>query len=76
MSRRRARPTLDELGELYSVADTGRKAGGVSVWTVRRWLSKGVPVNGQLVKLEKTKIGGRTMVTAASLARFIHECNP
>ncbi len=53
------------MQELYSVPEAAKRLGGVSIFTVRTWLSTG--------KLRKTKIGGRTMVSEAELLRFIRQ---
>ena len=50
----------------YSVTEAARALGGVSPWTVRAWLSRG--------RLERTKIGGRTMVSEGALQKFIQNC--
>lgn len=55
------------MDRLYSVSDAGKLLGGVSVWTVRAWLSQG--------RLRRTKVGGRTMVTESELERFIRDGN-
>lgn len=44
---------------LYSVEDAAKKLGGVSKFTIYAWLSRGM--------LERTKVGGRTMVRESSL---------
>lgn len=52
-----------DLDALYSVEEAARRLGGVSKWTVHAWLSHG--------KLQRTKIGGRTMIRESELERFI-----
>jgi excisionase family DNA binding protein len=54
------------LEELFSVRETARKLGGVSLWTVRAWISQG--------RLEKTKVGSRTMITARAIGDFLNDC--
>jgi hypothetical protein len=54
------------LEELFSIAEAARKLGGVSPWSVRTWLSQG--------RLERTKVGGRTMVGAGTIRAFLDEC--
>ncbi|MGD0521155.1 MAG: helix-turn-helix domain-containing protein [Terracidiphilus sp.] len=56
------------LSELRSVEETARRLGGVSVWTVYSWLSKG--------RLRKTKVGSRVMIAESDLQAFIAHCNP
>ncbi len=50
---------------LHSVESAARFLGGISVWTVRAWLSQG--------RIKRTKIGRRTMVRESELMRFIEE---
>jgi hypothetical protein len=49
--------------------DIKRGAGALNVSeaTLRSWLSQG--------KLQRTKIGARTMIAESELARFVAECN-
>ena len=47
----------------FSVHDAARMLGGVSIWTVRAWLSQG--------RLQRTKIGRRTMVSETALENFV-----
>jgi excisionase family DNA binding protein len=54
------------IERLLSVEEAAKALGGVSVWTIRAWLSKGV--------LRRTKVGGRTMITESELNRFLLEC--
>ena len=56
------------IDKLFSVAQVAELLGGVSPWTVRAWLSKGV--------LRRTKVGGRTMVSESEITRFLAESNP
>jgi excisionase family DNA binding protein len=44
---------------LYSVEGAAKKLGGVSKFTIYAWLSRGT--------LERTKVGGRTMIRESSL---------
>jgi excisionase family DNA binding protein len=50
---------------LLSVADAAKKLGGISKWTLHAWLSQG--------KLQRTKVGGRTMIRESELAKVIQE---
>jgi len=50
---------------LHSVPSAAKFLGGISVWTVRSWLSQG--------KLRRTKIGARTMIRQSELERFLAE---
>lgn len=47
------------MGRLHSVGSAAEFLGGMSPWTIRRWLSDG--------KLTRVKVGGRTMVLEAEL---------
>jgi excisionase family DNA binding protein len=50
---------------LYSVEDAARRLGGISKWTLHAWLSQG--------KLQRTKVGGRTMIRESELAKVIED---
>jgi len=54
-----------ELDKLYSVSDAAKLLGGISKWTVHAWLSRG--------KLQRTKVGGRTMIRESELAKVIED---
>jgi excisionase family DNA binding protein len=51
--------------ELLSVAEAARRLGGISKWTIHAWFSAG--------KLQRTKVGGRTMIRESELARVIQD---
>ena len=51
------------VDKLYDVAGAAEKLGGISISTVRAWLTRG--------RLARTKIGRRTMVSERELERFI-----
>jgi excisionase family DNA binding protein len=53
------------LEALYSVQAAAKKLGGVSKFTIYAWLSRGL--------LEKTKVGGRTMIRESSLLKLVEE---
>ena len=53
------------LDELLSVSEAARRLGGVSKWTVHAWLSQG--------KLQRTKVGRRTMIRESELAKVIED---
>jgi excisionase family DNA binding protein len=50
---------------LLSVSEAAKRLGGISKWTVHAWLSQG--------KLQRTKVGGRTMIRASELQKVIEE---
>ncbi|MBZ5722963.1 MAG: helix-turn-helix domain-containing protein [Acidobacteriia bacterium] len=50
---------------LVSVEEAARRLGGISKWTIHAWLSQG--------KLQRTKVGGRTMIRESELQRVIHD---
>jgi len=50
---------------LLSVEEAARKLGGISKWTVHAWLSQG--------RLQRTKVGGRTMIRESELAKVIED---
>jgi excisionase family DNA binding protein len=50
---------------LLSVSEAAKRLGGISKWTVHAWLSQG--------KLQRTKVGGRTMIRESELARVIRD---
>jgi excisionase family DNA binding protein len=49
--------------QLMSVTEAAKRLGGVSKWTVHAWLSQG--------KLQRTKVGGRTMIRESELDKVI-----
>ena len=53
------------MDELLSVQEVARRLGGISVWTVRAWLSQG--------RLMRTKVGGRTMVRESELQKIMED---
>jgi hypothetical protein len=54
-----------EAEKLYSVPDAAKFLGGISPWTIHAWLSKG--------KLQRTKIGSRTMVRESELLKIVKD---
>ena len=50
---------------LLSVTEAAKRLGGISKWTVHSWLSKG--------KLQRTKVGGRTMIRESELAKVVED---
>lgn len=50
---------------LFSVEEAAKRLGGISKWTVHAWLSQG--------KLQRTKVGGRTMIRESELQKVIQE---
>lgn len=53
------------MDALLSVAEAAKRLGGISKWTVHSWLSKG--------RLQRTKVGGRTMIRESELAKIIED---
>jgi len=51
--------------QLVSVAEAARRLGGLSKWTIHAWLSQG--------KLQRTKVGGRTMIRESELEKVIQD---
>jgi excisionase family DNA binding protein len=54
-----------DLDKLYSVPEAARFLGGISKWTVHAWLSQG--------RMQRTKVGGRTMIRESELKKVIEE---
>lgn len=50
---------------LLSVEEAARQLGGISKWTLHAWLSQG--------RLQRTKVGGRTMIRESELAKVIED---
>jgi excisionase family DNA binding protein len=50
---------------LLSVEQAAKRLGGISKWTVHAWLSQG--------KLQRTKVGGRTMIRESELLKVIND---
>jgi len=53
------------MDQLVSVTEAARRLGGISKWTVHAWLSQG--------RLQRTKVGGRTMIRESELAKVIQD---
>jgi len=53
------------VDNLISVEEAAKRLGGISKWTVHAWLSQG--------KLQRTKVGGRTMIRESELQRVIDD---
>ena len=56
---------VKNLDALISVNEAARRLGGISKWTVHAWLSQG--------KLQRTKVGGRTMIRESELQKVIQD---
>jgi excisionase family DNA binding protein len=50
---------------LLSIEEVARRLGGISKWTVHAWLSQG--------RLQRTKVGGRTMIRESELQKVIQD---
>jgi excisionase family DNA binding protein len=50
---------------LLSVTEAAKRLGGISKWTVHAWLSQG--------KLQRTKVGGRTMIRESELQKVVED---
>ena len=50
---------------LLSVEEAARRLGGLSKYTIHAWLAKG--------KLQRTKVGSRTMIRESELQRVIED---
>ena len=50
---------------LLSVHEAAKRLGGISKWTVYAWLSQG--------RLNRTKVGGRTMIRESELHKVIRD---
>jgi hypothetical protein len=61
------------MERLVSIEEAAKLLGGISTWTVHGWCSKGHPTYG---RLQRTKVGNRTMLRESELERFIAVCNP
>ena len=55
----------NSMETLLSVDEAARRLGGISKWTVHAWLSQG--------RLQRTKVGGRTMIRESELAKVIED---
>ena len=53
------------MENLLSVEEAARRLGGISKYTVHAWLSQG--------KMQRTKVGGRTMIRESELQKVIAE---
>jgi excisionase family DNA binding protein len=57
--------SISQMERLLSVSEVAQALGGISKWTVHAWLSQG--------KLQRTKVGGRTMIRESELAKVIQD---
>jgi excisionase family DNA binding protein len=53
------------MEQLFSVEEAAQRLGGLSKWTIHAWLSQG--------RLQRTKVGGRTMIRESELAKVIQD---
>ena len=53
------------MDALLSVEQVAAQLGGLSKWTIYAWLSQG--------KLQRTKVGGRTMIRESELQKVIKD---
>lgn len=53
------------MEQLFSVEEAAKRLGGLSKFTIHSWLSQG--------KLQRTKVGGRTMIRESELAKVIKD---
>ncbi len=71
-----ARPAPPEGERFHGIATIAREQ-GVSFATVWRWLLKGaVGPDGQRVRLEGWRLGGKWVTTHSALARFMTRLTP
>jgi excisionase family DNA binding protein len=54
-----------DLDKLYSVSEAAKLLGGISKWTIHAWLSLG--------RMQRTKVGGRTMIRESELQKVIED---
>jgi excisionase family DNA binding protein len=54
-----------QLDNLLNIEEAARKLGGLSKYTIHAWLSSG--------KLQRTKVGSRTMIRESELQRMIED---
>lgn len=50
--------------EILSISEAAKRLGGLSVWTLRAWLSQG--------KLQGLKIGRRRVISLSELSGFVN----
>ena len=53
------------MDQLLSLSEAARRLGGVSVWTIRAWLTQG--------RLRRTKVGSRTMIRESELLKVMQD---
>ena len=53
------------MEQLFSIKEAARRLGGILKWTVHAWLSQG--------RLQRTKVGGRTMIRESELQKVIQD---
>jgi hypothetical protein len=62
---------LSQCMSMTEVAESVRKT-RVTVWN---WITKGLTVNGRVVKLAAQKIGAQYVVTPEALSAFVEACS-
>lgn len=65
---------LDDLPDRMTVTNTAQ-ACGANVSTVWRWINRGILINGERVRLQAVRVGGRLFITAKSLRLFLADLN-
>jgi excisionase family DNA binding protein len=53
------------MENLFSVEEAAKRLGGLSKWTIYKWLTE--------EKLLRTKLGGRTMIRESELLKVIND---
>lgn len=53
------------MEEMFPIPEAGKRLGGISPHTINKWLSTG--------KLQRTKVGSRTMIRASELERILRD---
>lgn len=65
---------LGDLPDRMTVTTTAQ-ACDANVSTVWRWINRGILINGERVRLQAVRMGGRLFITAKSLRCFLTELN-
>jgi hypothetical protein len=65
------------MGEAAKILPAHRGAGHIDSSTIWRWVRVGTPgPDGQTVKLEAARLGGRWLTTRAAITRFMSALTP
>jgi hypothetical protein len=60
------------LAETRCGVEAARKSVGVDRVTIRRWITRGIVVGGERIRLEAARVGGKYVTSKEALERFVN----